>query len=66
MKGEKHIAAMDFGEYLRKLDVSEKSKIYYGNFMEGIVILVKVDEKYNILKSLLATRYRSRDEGGIG
>ena len=66
MKGEKHIAAMDFGEYLRKLDVSEKSKVYYGNFMEGIVILVKVDEKYNILKSLLATRYRSRDEGGIG
>ena len=66
MKGEKHIAAMDFGEYLRKLDVSEKSKVYYGNFMEGIVILVKVDEKYNILKSLLATRYWSRDEGGIG
>ena len=34
--------------------------------MKGIVILVKVDEMYNILKSLLATGYWSRDEGGIG
>ena len=38
---------MDFAEYLRKSDVSEKSKVY----MTGIVILVKVDEMYNILKS---------------
>ena len=33
--------------------------------MKGIFILVKVDEMYNILKSLLATRYWLRDEGGI-
>ena len=30
-----------------------------------IVILVKVDEMYNILKSLLATGYWSRHEGEI-
>ena len=47
IKGGKHIAPMDFAEYLRKSDVSEKSKVY----MTGIVILVKVDEMYNILKS---------------
>ena len=34
--------------------------------MKGIVILVKKDETYNILKSLLATRYCSRNERGIG
>ena len=33
---------------------------------KDIVILVKVDEMYNILKSLLATGYWSRHEGGIG
>ena len=33
--------------------------------MKGIVILVKVDETNNILKSMLATGYWSRDEGGI-
>ena len=38
---------------------------YEMDFMKGIVILVKVDEMYNILKSLLAIGYWSRDEGGI-
>ena len=28
-KGEKHIAPLDFAEYLRKSDVSENSKFYY-------------------------------------
>ena len=55
IKGEKHIAPMDFAEYLRKPDVSEK--VYYGQFLRNrLVILVKVDEMYkdemyNILKS---------------
>ena len=43
---------MDFAEYLRKSGVSETSKVY---LIKGIVILVKVDEMYNILKRLLAT-----------
>ena len=69
IKGEKHIAQIDFAEHLRKSDVSENSKIYYGRFlqnglMKGIVILVKVDEMYKIFKSLLANRFWSRD--GIG
>ena len=34
-------------------------------FMKGIVILAKADQMYNILKSLLASGYCSRDEGGI-
>ena len=34
--------------------------------MKSIDILVKVDEIYNILKSLLATGYWSRYEFGIG
>ena len=58
-KGEKYITPMDFAEHLRKSDVSENSKVYYGRFLrnglhEGITILVqllKVDEMYNILKS---------------
>ena len=33
--------------------------------MKGSVILVKVDEMYNILGSLLATVHCSRDEGRI-
>ena len=33
--------------------------------MKGSVILVKVDEIYNILGSLLATGHCSRDEGRI-
>ena len=50
---------MNFAEHLRKSDVSENRKVYYGRFLrnglyEGITILVyllKVDEMYNILKS---------------
>ena len=53
---------MDFGEYLTKSDVPENSKVYWN---ESSVILVKVDEMYNILKTLLATGNWSRDEGGI-
>ena len=34
--------------------------------MKSIVMLVKVDEIYNILKSLVATDYWLRHEGGIG
>ena len=30
IKTKKHIAPMDFAEYLRKSDFSENSKIYYG------------------------------------
>ena len=57
MKGETHIAPIDFAEYLRKSVVSENSKAYYNRFLrnglhESIVMLVKVDEMYNILKSL--------------
>ena len=35
IKGEKHIAPMDFGEYLRKSDVSENSKFYYRRFLRN-------------------------------
>ena len=34
--------------------------------IKGVVILVKVDEMYNIVKILLATDYWSRHEDGIG
>ena len=34
--------------------------------MKGIVKLAKVDEMYNIFKSLLATGYWPRGEGRIG
>ena len=30
MKSEKYITPMDFAEHLRKSDVSENNKIYYG------------------------------------
>ena len=33
IKGEKHIAQMDFAEYLRISDVSENSKAYYSRFL---------------------------------
>ena len=42
MKEEKDVAPLDFAEYL-----SLKLK--------GVVILVKVDEMYNVLKNVLAT-----------
>ena len=53
MKGQKHIAPMVFGEYLRKPGF-QRTVI---DFMKGIVILIKVDEIFNILKCLLATGY---------
>ena len=43
-----------------------KVDFYEMDFMKGIFILVKVDEMYKILKSLLTNRFWSRDEGGIG
>ena len=57
---------MDFAEYLRKSNVSDNSKVYYGRFYEmdfikGTVIFVKVDEMI-----LLTTGYWPRDEGEIG
>ena len=36
---------------------------YENDFMKDIVILVKVDEMYKILKSLPANRFSPRDEG---
>ena len=42
---------------------------YVMDFVKDIAILVKIDEMYNILKSLLfllGTVYWSIDEGGIG
>ena len=35
IKGGKHIASMDFAEYLRKPDVSENSKVYYDRFLRN-------------------------------
>ena len=34
-QGGKHIASMDFAEYLRKPDVSENSKVYYDRFLRN-------------------------------
>ena len=63
MKSGKNIAPMDSSESLRK-SVSQISNVkfimgdfYKMDFMNGIVILVKEDEMYNILKSLLAISY---------
>ena len=71
MKSGKNIAPIDSSESLRK-SVSQISNVkfimgdfYKMDFMNGIVILVKVDEMYDILKSLLAISYWQRDEGGI-
>ena len=33
IKGGEHIAPKDCAEYLRKSDVSENSKLYYGRFL---------------------------------
>ena len=35
VKGEKYITPIGFAEYLRKLDVSENSKVYYGRFLRN-------------------------------
>ena len=56
IKSEKYITPMDFAEHLRKSELSENNKVYNGKFlryglMKGIIILVKVDEMSNIVKS---------------
>ena len=35
VKGEKHIAPIDFAENLKKSDVSKNSKVYYGQFLRN-------------------------------
>ena len=35
IKSEKCITPMDFAEHLRKSDVSENSKVYYGGFLRN-------------------------------
>ena len=35
IKGEKHVAQMDFAKYLRKSEVSENSKVYYDRFLRN-------------------------------
>ena len=57
IKGGKHIALMDFAEYLEN-QISQRIKKFimtdfYGrDFMEGIATLVKVDEMHNTLKPI--------------
>ena len=53
---------MDFAKCLRKSDFSENSKVYYGRFPrnglhERYCYIVKVNEVYKILKSLLANHF---------
>ena len=69
IKSENYVTPMDFAEHLRKSDLSENSKFitidsYEMDFMKVIVILVKVDKIYNILRSagMLLVCYWSRDE----
>ena len=57
IKGVKHIASMDFAEYLEYQTFQRIKKFimtnFYGrDFMEGIATLVKVDEMYNTLKPI--------------
>ena len=57
IKGGKHIALMDFAEYLENQTFQRIKKFimtdFYGrDFMEGIATLVKVDEMYNTWKSV--------------
>ena len=33
IKGEKHIASMDFPKHIRKSDFSENSKVHHGRFL---------------------------------
>ena len=35
IKGEKDITRMNFAEHLRKSDVSENGKVYYGRFLQN-------------------------------
>ena len=53
---------MDFAKYLRKSTFQRTAKFimadfYEMDFMKGIVILVKADEMYKILKSRLANHF---------
>ena len=73
IKSEKYVTPMEFAEHLRKSDLLENSKFitidsYEMDFMKVIVILVKVDKMYNILRSagMLLVCYWSRDEDEIG
>ena len=64
IKYEKYITPKDFPEYITKSEVSENSKVFMVNsyemdFMKRIVILVKIDDTYNILKVIV---YWSRNE----
>ena len=67
IKGDKYITLMDFAEDLEYKMFQRIAKFimvdsYEMDFMKGIVILVKVDETHNILKSaghcLLVERWR--------
>ena len=73
IKSEKYVTPVDFAEHLRKSDLSENSKFitidsYEIDSMKVIVILVKVDKMYNILRSagMLLVCYWSRDKDEIG
>ena len=57
IKGGKHIAPMNFAEYLEKQTFQRIAEFIMSDFdkmdfMKGIVILIKVDEMYLILKSV--------------
>ena len=47
MKGEKHIAFMDCAEYVRKLDVLENNKVYYGRLLRN-----KLHERYYYISKI--------------
>ena len=61
---------MDFEQYLKKSKFQRSAKCIMANFqkrkLKCIVILIKVDEMYNILTNLVATGYWPRDDSGIG
>ena len=64
MKEEKDIAPLDFAIYLENQAFQRTAKFIE---MKGIVILVvKVDDVYNILKCLLATGYWTRVKWAAG
>ena len=69
IKGEKHITQMDIAEYIRKLDVSENTKHYYGRFLwNGLherIVTLNVDEMYKILEILLANPFRQQIKVGL-
>ena len=72
IKGEKHIASLDFAEHLKKSDVLETSKVYYSRYLRNGLY-----ERYcyNISKTRWDIRYHEksaspgywyRDEAEIG